>query len=178
MANLAKIIARMQAQIVELQRAQANVMRNGRVVAVDPANQRVRVDVGDVDNPAVSPWIKWPERAGARRTWNPPTVGEEMTVLSPGGEIGPASVAMPGGFTNDTAAPSGDGDAAVFTLGGVTVTSTANGVQIVSGGTTVDISPAGLAVTGGSVTHNGNNIGDTHKHGKVLTGPAKTDVPS
>lgn len=37
-------------------------------------------------------------------------------------------------------------------------------VIITVGGVTVDITPKGVAITGGMVTHNGVDIGDTHKH--------------
>ena len=50
------------------------------------------------------------------------------------------------------------------------------GVQLVVGGVTFAISSDGVAITGGSVTHNGVNIGATHKH---LSGAAgrPTSIP-
>ena len=177
MADLARIVARMQGQIVELQRRINNGMREGVVVDVDPAKQRVKVDIGDDDNPLITPWIRWPERAGARKTWNPPSVGELMTVHSPGGEISENSMAFHGGFAGANGAPSGDGDATVFTLGPVTVTVVAGGATIEVGGVSVEITGGGVAITGGKVTHNGTDIGDTHKHGGILPGPAQTGTP-
>lgn len=177
MADIARIIARMQSQIAELQRRQNNTIRSGRVVAVDAANQRVKVDVGDTENPMHSPWVRWPERAGARKTWNPPSVGELMTVLSPSGELDAKSLAVHGGYTGDNPAPSADPDATVFTLGPLTVTILGAGVTLSIGSVVVEITSAGLAITGGTVTHNGNNIGDTHVHGGIAIGPSETKVP-
>ena len=193
MADVARIIARMQGQIAEDRRRQANMIRSGRVVDVDPANQRVKVDIGDDDNALPTPWIRWTERAGARKTWNPPSKGELMTVLSPAGEIDEKSLAVHGGFTDENTAPSGNGDTAVFTLGSVTVTVIAGGATIqvdgVSveitgsgetmqvGGVSVEITKSGMAITGGTVTHNGINIGSTHKHGGIRPGPAQTGTP-
>lgn len=71
MTKLARIIARQQRQIGELQRRLNNVVRTGKVVQVDPATQRVKVDVGDEGNPVITPWMRWPERAGAQKTWPP-----------------------------------------------------------------------------------------------------------
>lgn len=130
MAGLERTIADMQRQIAELTRRQANTIRTGRVVEVDPASGRVRVNVGDDGSELVTPFIPWPERAGARRSWNPPAVGEMMTVLSPGGEVGENSVATYGGFTADVPAPSGDGEAAVFAVGGVTITVLGDAVTV------------------------------------------------
>lgn len=141
MATLPQILADMQRQIAELARRQANTIRSGRVVEVDPASGRVRVDVGDDGAPLLTPFIPWPERAGARRSWNPPTVGEVMTVLSPGGEVGETSVATYGGFTTGTPAPSGDGDAAVYAVGGVTITVQGDAVTLAAPEVTV-VSPS------------------------------------
>ena len=45
------------------------------------------------------------------------------------------------------------------------------------GGVTLTVSNGGVAIDGGSVTHNGRNIGDDHKHSGVLSGPADTGEP-
>jgi len=177
MADLATIIARQQAALVDMQRRVSNMVRPGKVVAVDPGQARVKVDLGDEDNPMVTPWIRWTERAGARRTWNPPSVGELMTVMSSNGEIDGTSLAVHGGFTGENAAPSGDGDATVYTVGALTITATAEGAVIEAGGTSVSITGAGFAIDGGEVTHNGKNIGHDHKHKGIVPGPANTGEP-
>ncbi len=46
-----------------------------------------------------------------------------------------------------------------------------------AGGVTITISPAGLAIEGGTVTHNGTDIGDTHRHGGVESGSSSTGAP-
>lgn len=85
------------------------------------------------------------------------------------------AVAIPG-FGALNVAPAGAGltvqteDGASFievTPGQVTVKS--------PGGLVVD---GGVAITGGAVTHNGANIGDTHRHGGIIRGPATTDPPA
>lgn len=46
-----------------------------------------------------------------------------------------------------------------------------------SGGSGATIS-GGAHFVGGSITHNGTNIGDTHRHGGVISGGDTTDTPS
>lgn len=178
MPGLANIIAGMQRQISELQRRQANLFRSGKVVDVDPATQRVKVDLGDEDNPLVSPWIRWSDQGGAAKTWNPPTVGALMTVLSPMGELDEKSLALPGGYTDQNPAPSADGDATVFTLGDLTLTVLGSSATAQLGGTTFVMSSEGIAVTGGQITHDGKNVGSTHTHGGIRRGRAATDPPN
>ncbi len=45
------------------------------------------------------------------------------------------------------------------------------------GGVSVTISSAGVAISGGSVTHNGRNIGGTHRHGDSTRGTDQTGTP-
>lgn len=51
------------------------------------------------------------------------------------------------------------------------------GLTLTSGGVSIAISPAGVAINGGTVTHNGKNIGDTHVHGGVTAGGSDTSTP-
>ncbi len=178
MASLPKIIAEMQRQIVELGRKQANMIRSGKVIEVDAANQRVKVDIGDEGNPLPSPWIRWSERAGARKTWNPPSVGELMTVMSPSGEVSANSLAVHGGFTDDNPAPSADGDALVFTLGDFIATVTGTGVLVAIGGFTANLTAAGLETLGGQISHDGKDIGSTHTHPGITPGGGNTQPPN
>lgn len=192
MSRLARVIARSLSHQSEAARRQRNVVRDGKVIEVDAAKGLVKVDLGDADNPLPTPWIKWSERAGARKTWNPPSVGEVMTVLSPDGEISTRSRAMPGGFAGGNGAPSSNGDAmagslgdvswvitgssATVTIGGCTATLTASGLEVAGGAIT--ITGGDLAASGGAFTHNSVNVGDTHTHKNVQPGPALSGPPS
>lgn len=50
-------------------------------------------------------------------------------------------------------------------------------VGITVGGVKFEVTASGVAITGGTVTHNGVNIGATHVHGGVLVGGADTAIP-
>lgn len=70
-------------QLADLARRVANMIRTGRVAEVDHAGPRVRVQSGEL----LTEWLPWQtRRAGNTRTWDPPTVGEQVMILSPSGE--------------------------------------------------------------------------------------------
>ncbi|MEW6166060.1 MAG: phage baseplate assembly protein V [Pseudomonadota bacterium] len=73
----------------ELSRLLANLVRLGTIAAVDHARALCRVESGGL----LTGWLPWVERrAGATRTWDPPTVGEQVIVLAPSGEMAAAVV--------------------------------------------------------------------------------------
>lgn len=86
----------------EHSRRQENVVRLGTIAEVNHAAARVRVKSGGND----SNWLAWLSlRAGATREWNPPTVGEQCLVLSPGGEMA-VGIVLLGIFSDAIPAPS------------------------------------------------------------------------
>jgi phage baseplate assembly protein V len=86
----------------ELNRLLLNLIRKGTVLAVDHANELCRVECGEIQ----TNWIHWISfAAGETRDWNPPTPGEQVLVLSPGGDMADA-VALRGITTEDIPAPS------------------------------------------------------------------------
>ena len=46
-----------------------------------------------------------------------------------------------------------------------------------AGGDTTSTMKGGATITGGAITHNGKDVGDTHKHGGVTTGTGNTGNP-
>jgi phage baseplate assembly protein V len=74
--------------------ALVNLIRYGTVRSVDTGHARVTVAVGDLTTKPI-PWIA--PRAGTTRTWSPPSPGEQVLVLAPGGNLG-AAVALTGIF--------------------------------------------------------------------------------
>jgi phage baseplate assembly protein V len=71
----------------ELLRLINNLIRLGTVAEVDPAAVRCRIKIGDLE----TNWIRWVSaRAGTTRDWDPPTVGEQVVVFAPGGDLSAA----------------------------------------------------------------------------------------
>lgn len=82
------------ASFADLQRLLHNLIRVGSIHAVDLASTpaRVRVLLSAEDETAggqlITDWRPYFERrAGTTSTWNPPTVGEQCAVISPGGDL-------------------------------------------------------------------------------------------
>lgn len=95
-------------------------------------------------------------------------------------------VVMAGEHPDKRPTDTAEGDAKLYNEAGANLhlegkTATLSGIDkfvIEAGGTTVTIDASGVKITGGKVTHEGKNIGSTHKHGGVFAGSADTDVPS
>ncbi|MDI5893080.1 phage baseplate assembly protein V [Halomonas rhizosphaerae] len=175
----------------ELLRLIHNLVRLGTVAEVDHARARVRVATGEITT-AWLPWLE--KRAGTTRTWNPPTEGEQVVVFAPGGDMASAVVlaglyrtqhpapsdsadkwhaVMPDGAVieyNHAAShlqATLPGSATLTAQGDVTVDTPAALTATAGGGATLNadtVINGTLAINGGSVTHNGTDIGDSHQH--------------
>ncbi|WP_265016570.1 MULTISPECIES: phage baseplate assembly protein V [unclassified Wolbachia] len=70
--------------IAELNRKLANIIRIGLVKEVDYKKARARVKVGEF----ITDWLPWiTTRAGEDSIWFPPSIDEQVIVLSPFGEL-------------------------------------------------------------------------------------------
>jgi phage baseplate assembly protein V len=73
----------------EILRLISNLIRIGTVEEVDVDAVCVRVKSGD----NLTGWIHWiSTRAGTTKIWNPPTIGEQVVLLSPSGDLAQALV--------------------------------------------------------------------------------------
>ena len=70
--------------LAELARLIENLIRLGTVAEVQVEPPRVRVKTGNVTT-AWRPWFAL--RAGEDREWDPPTVGEQVILFSPSGNL-------------------------------------------------------------------------------------------
>jgi len=75
-------------ELADLLRRFETLIRIGSVFEVQHGNPpRVRVRSGAGPSAIETTWLPWlTSRAGETRTWEPPTVGEQVVVLCPGGE--------------------------------------------------------------------------------------------
>lgn len=91
-------MAAMPDDIAEILRLLSNLIRIGTVFAVDLSARpaKVRVSTGGLQ----TDWLQWREtRAGSTTTWNPPTTGEQVIILCPGGD--PAAGIVLAGLNSD-----------------------------------------------------------------------------
>lgn len=86
----------------EINRLLLNLVRKGTILAVDHDAEMCRVKSGELE----TNWIRWLSfAAGETIDWNPPTVGEQVLLLSPGGDPADA-VALRGIYSDEAPAPS------------------------------------------------------------------------
>lgn len=174
-------MADLRRRIGELERRVASQSRTGVVAEVDPANGLARVRLLDSDPPFMTGWIPWTEpAAGANKTHNPPSVGQQVNVYSESGDLHDAVIQ--GSLNSDAnGRPSGAGDEYVLASAGacsLKVTGGGAALVLTIGGFSMTWSASGAASAGGTHTHDGKNIGSTHTHGGVTPGPGGTAPPN
>lgn len=91
----------------DINRRLENLIRFGTIKTVNPSKPipLVTVDLDDI----VTPEIRFfNARSGDDSNWDPPSLDEEVMVISPCGEIGPTSVVLYGLYNNEHPSPSDD----------------------------------------------------------------------
>ena len=175
---LAVEVARLKLQVADMARRQENSFRYGTVASVDAARQMVRLKIGKGADGTdqLSPWIPYAQMAGALKVHTPMSEGQNMAMISPGGDIEQA-IAMPFTWNNANQSPSQSADENVLTYGDVKMTLIEGGLRIEVGGFVLAVTGAGLAMAGGGVGHNGQDIGSTHRHPGIQPGGGITSTP-
>ncbi|QRN39334.1 phage baseplate assembly protein V [Pectobacterium carotovorum] len=142
-----------QATLTEIQRLLRNMIRVGVVTHVNTADALCRVQTGGM----TTGWLNWlTRRAGHSRDWWAPSIGEQVLILSIGGELDTAFV-LCGIYSDDNPAPSASADAyhVSFPDGAVIEYEPATGALTVSGIKTADITASeSLTATAPVVTVN------------------------
>ena len=161
-------------RLAEVERRLAASGRTGTVAEVDAAQGLIRLDLG---GGMLSPWVPYVQTAGALKVHSPPSPGQQMILVAPSGETA-QGYAMALSFGGGNGSPSQASDEHVLTFGDVRIDLIAGGLAITVNGVTVNITGSGLSVSGGTVTHDGTNIGKTHTHGGVDSGPSNTNPPN
>lgn len=87
--------------ISELSRKLANIIRIGIVKEVDYEKAKARVKIGEFLTDFL-PWIT--SRAGEERSWLPPSINEQVVILSPLGELS-LGVVLAGIYQQNYSAP-------------------------------------------------------------------------
>ena len=155
-------------QIGEMQRRDRNRKRTGKVTEVDFDEGLARVEFRKEDGePYLSPWLPWKEiAAGGIKSHIPPTVGEQVDVVSENGDLTDAQIDM-STPSNENPRPH-NGPEAVVEKGGT---------RLVIADDKVTLTTDHFEINGSSITHNGREIGHTHKHTKTQPGGGLSGVP-
>ena len=179
-------IAELYREVAELKRRARNRKRTGTISEVDLEKGLARVKLSEPGGtPYITGWIPWKEvAAGGIKSHIPPTVDEQVDVVSENGDGTDALIDM---STPSSQNPRPhDGPEAVITKGNCTVMIGDDEIKLVGNvkvegnlsvvGESVSVT-GNLAVSGESLTHNGIFIGDTHQHTEVEPGGALSGPP-
>lgn len=162
----------------EIARRLANIVRPGTVAEVDLESARVRVRyaAGPDGGPVLTGWLPWiAAAAGEDRDWRPPSVGEQVVMLSPFGELS-AGWILPGAYRDDYPAPDSSGTKRVTRYRDGAVVSYDSSTHELSavlpeGGSASITAPDGLSVDGDTAVD-----GDVSIDGNLtVTGTVKAD---
>jgi phage baseplate assembly protein V len=162
------------------------LIRFGTIASVDLAAKRCTVTI---DDDFETPPLRWiAARMGKTRVWSPPSAGEQVVLLCPGGEIA-AAVALTGLIGDDFDAPSTepidliqfddgsklsyDAEASelVFALAGKLRIEAPDGIEI-----TGDVTVTGKIEASDDVLADGKSL-KSHTHGGVQAGGGSTGAP-
>lgn len=157
-----------------------NLIRLGTIASVDLAAARCVVELADG---VESGPVRWTEsRMGGTRVWSPPSIGEQVILLCPAGEIG-AGVVLRGLISEAFAAPDNRAidliefsDGAIFSYDAaahaLSITLPAGGTASIIG----DVNVTGTLTATVDVVGGGKSL-KGHKHGGVQAGGAQTGTP-
>jgi len=184
----------MNEKLTEIMRLITNLIRTGTVSDVDTVNWLCRVKTGDLE----TNWINWLTfRAGNTRTWWQPSIGEQVVLLSLGGNLETA-FALPAIYADAFPPPdySENGSTTVFNDGGwfqyepdtgqllikniksVRIEA-ADGIQLITDQLGVDASQMlinsetvmnGAVTQGGGAMSSNGVVADAHLHDSVKSG--------
>jgi len=126
-----RLVLELMERVEDLERRLNNIIRPGRVAKVDYDSGKVKVAYAKKTDGSdqLTPFIKWSERAGKTgsdeigiKTWMPLVVGEQVFIVSPGGDIGLHSWCMPGGYSDAADAPHSAGGEPMILIGDTKIT--------------------------------------------------------
>ncbi|MBD8169528.1 phage baseplate assembly protein V [Erwinia persicina] len=171
-----------------------NLIRVGTVIQVDYVQYVARVQTGANK----TDWIRWgAQRAGDAQTWWAPSLGEQVVILSPGGDLENAFIAFSlygidalppdtSQTSHVTRYPDGAKESYDPASGMKSITGIKNALVDASGSMTLNLSRlvinASVVINGevvqggGSMSSNGVVV-HAHVHGGVQSGGSKTGGP-
>jgi phage baseplate assembly protein V len=171
----------------------ATMIRMGVIASVDLQAARCTVRCGDPEGGEITtPPIRWiMPRCGDTRVWSPPTVGEQVVLLCPDGEIA-AGVALGGIIRDDFPALGSTIEERIDFADGAQLRydSEAHHLEVLlpDSATATITAPGGITINGditlnGKLTASEDVIADgvslkTHRHTGVQPGGGQTGLPA
>ncbi len=176
-------------EITELQRNVANIIRIGTIAEADYDNAKVRVQIGEL----LTNWLDFISfRAALVTVWCPPEIGEQVLVISPGGDLS-QGIVMPALYQQTFPASAATPTITQMTFADgakLEYDSASHHLQAIlpGGGTTTLVSDGGITITGditvtGQIVSTGDQVAGgisqiNHTHGGVKAGGSTTAAPN
>lgn len=137
------------------------VLLKGRVAEVK--GDKLRLTLGEPDpsngKEFLSPWVRWQGSAGSELGGFSmsirPAVGQPMMLMSPSGDIGPASLAVFDSFTDDQPNPDAGADMSLK-RGDTSIQMDAGGIRLMVGGVGIEITGDEVKTIGRTRLNNGS----------------------
>lgn len=185
------MLERRDKNLTDLERRISNTVLIGKVSQVDHEKARYRVKAGKFE----SDWLPFTSaRAGNTRTYDSLDEGEQVVMVSPSGDPSQAVIvgsiatqdkqAADKGNIHRTVYPDGtvveyDDEAKAYKMdvaqGGSFALNIGGGVSIHANGGDIKIkAPGAFDIESATLTHNGKNISDSHRHSGVEPGGGNT----
>lgn len=165
----------------ETNRQLHNLLRLGTVAETDPNNGKIRVQTGEIK----TGWLPYPAYIGANfRAWSPVRIGQQVLLASPSGDLRNAIVCAilyddanqpPSTDESEDVIQFDDGSVIKKHKGGYDISITTGTLNLTAPNITIN---GNVAISGGSLTHNGTNVGSTHTHGGIKPGGDSTSPPN
>lgn len=170
--SLIQRIVELERRVAEQDRRNRNRRRTGKITEVDNEKGLARVQFSDNPKPYKGGWMPWLEiAAGGTSTHIPPTVGEQVDVVSESGDLTDGVIDF--STHSDQNPRPHNGPEAVIKHGNVRIEISDSKVTI-----TGDVKITGkVDFEGDYVKHNGHRIDDQHKHTDVEPGSGVSGVP-
>lgn len=167
-----RLIAEILRRLDAIERRLANSVRDGKVAQVDPIAKRVRLRLSGPDGePFLSPWAPYAQHAGALKIHSPPSVGQQMTLISPAGDLRQGR-AVPFTWSDSEPAPSDAGDLHLLTFGDVRIEVSSSAVAVRVGATEFRISSDEIAAISALIRTDGETRLDGGDRAVVFLGSA------
>jgi phage baseplate assembly protein V len=154
MADITEILGRLiddladaVSRITDVERRMDGMMRHGKVTDVDPKKQRARIEIGERDGqPLKSAWLPYAQIAGAYKSHRPPTVGQQMSMFAPNGEVR-QGLLVPMTWSDQNPSPSDKADEHVTTFGQLKIVEKADSYVVSIGSVEIELTTSDVNIT-------------------------------
>lgn len=154
MADLTEILGRLiddvadaVSRITDVERRMDGMIRHGKVTDVDPKKQRARIEIGERDGqPLKSAWLPYAQIAGAYKSHRPPTVGQQMSMFAPNGEVR-QGLLVPMTWSDQNQSPSDKADEHVTTFGQLKIVEKADSYIVSIGSVEIELTTSDVNIT-------------------------------